>query len=84
MGDMPGRCLALSTDFQSVLTSRSPGRFLVEQMLKMLFAHMVTKYDLELLPGRPANLVLGPINVPPPQLTIKIRRRSAGEEAYEK
>ncbi|KAK8016790.1 cytochrome P450 [Apiospora rasikravindrae] len=52
-----------------------PGRFLVEQMLKMLMAYMLMHYDIEYLPARPANFVLGPINVPPPGATIKVRRR---------
>ncbi|KAK8075384.1 hypothetical protein PG997_010047 [Apiospora hydei] len=52
-----------------------PGRFLVEQMLKMLMAYMLMHYDIEYLPTRPANFVLGPINVPPPGATIKVRRR---------
>lgn len=53
----------------------SPGRFLVEQMLKMLLAYMLMHYDIEYLPTRPANFVLGPINVPPPGATIKVRRK---------
>jgi hypothetical protein len=43
----------------------------VEQMLKMLMAYMLMHYDIEYLPSRPANFVLGPINVPPPGATIK-------------
>lgn len=61
-------------------TIDSPGRFLVEQMLKMLLAYMTMHYEIEYLSERPANFVLGPINVPPPAATIKIRRkRVAGE-----
>lgn len=56
-------------------TTHSPGRFLVEQMLKMLLAYMTMHYDIEYLSERPANFVLGPINVPPPAATIKVRRR---------
>ncbi|KAK6851853.1 hypothetical protein PG995_011978 [Apiospora arundinis] len=52
-----------------------PGRFLVEQMLKMLMAYMLMQYDIEYLPARPENFVLGPINVPPPSATIKVRRK---------
>lgn len=55
--------------------AHSPGRFLVEQMLKMLLAYMLTHYDIEYLPARPVNFVLGPINVPPPGATIKVRRK---------
>lgn len=55
--------------------AHSPGRFLVEQMLKMLMAYMLMHYDVEYLPARPANFVLGPINVPPPGATVKVRRK---------
>lgn len=44
-------------------------------MLKMLLAYMLMHYDIEYLPSRPANFVLGPINVPPPGATIKVRRK---------
>lgn len=41
----------------------------------MLLAYMLMHYDIEYLPMRPANFVLGPINVPPPGAAIKVRRR---------
>lgn len=60
--------------------ARSPGRFLVEQMLKMLMAYMLMNYDIEYLSARPANFVLGPINVPPPGATIHVRRKKIETE----
>ncbi|GKT49662.1 cytochrome P450 monooxygenase gloP [Colletotrichum spaethianum] len=56
------------------------GRFLVEQMLKMLLAYMLMHYDIEYLPARPPNFVLGPINVPPPKATIKVCRKKTEVE----
>lgn len=80
LGEFCSRCLPQFVSFPTNRitdnkTIRSPGRFLVEQMLKMSFAHMLTMYDIEYLPEMPKNFVLGPINVPPPSLTIRIRRR---------
>lgn len=85
MDDMLGMCLPISSSLLMglilTLTLRySPGRFLVEQMLKMTMAYMLMNYEIEYLPKQISNFVLGPINVPPPSAAIKIRRRATEVE----
>ncbi|KAK5063689.1 hypothetical protein LTR69_004395 [Exophiala sideris] len=53
-----------------------PGRFFAANELKLLLAHMLLKYEFEMLPSRPESKWLGPTLVPPMKATIKIRRRA--------
>ncbi|KAI1608962.1 putative cytochrome P450 [Exophiala viscosa] len=52
-----------------------PGRFFAANELKLLLAHMLLKYEFEMLPSRPESKWLGTALVPPMKATIKIRRR---------
>ncbi|KXT18658.1 hypothetical protein AC579_2685 [Pseudocercospora musae] len=53
-----------------------PGRFFIQQELKMLFAYMLMNYDVQHLPERPPNFVWGPIHTPPPKTTLQVRRKA--------
>lgn len=57
-----------------------PGRFLVDFIVKMIIAYIITKYDIvfaERLQGkRPSNVWIAESNVPPGGVTLRLRRRS--------
>ncbi|KAI0445887.1 cytochrome P450 [Xylaria telfairii] len=57
-----------------------PGRFLVDFIVKMIIAYIITKYDIvfaERLQGkRPSNVWIAESNVPPGGVTLQLRRRS--------
>ncbi|CAK4033384.1 P450 monooxygenase [Lecanosticta acicola] len=53
-----------------------PGRFFVQQELKMVLAYMVMNYDIEPLPGRPASTLFGMTLVPPMKAKIRVKRRA--------
>lgn len=58
------------------LIARSPGRFFVQQELKLLYVYMLMNYDIQYLPERPPNFTWGPIHTPPPKTTLKVRRKA--------
>ena len=53
-----------------------PGRFLIAAEIKILLAYMTMNYDIQPLITRPPNMVVGTNILPPPDATIKIRRKS--------
>ncbi|KAI9663237.1 MAG: hypothetical protein M1821_008285 [Bathelium mastoideum] len=53
----------------------SPGRFFINQELKMLIAYILINYDIQHLPERPKDKWLGTFVIPDPTATIQIRRR---------
>ncbi|KAK1834891.1 cytochrome P450 [Podospora conica] len=55
-----------------------PGRFFAANELKLMLAHMVLSYDLEIKGpgGRPRNTWFGLIRIPPMAATIRIKRRA--------
>ncbi|KAK3938028.1 cytochrome P450 [Diplogelasinospora grovesii] len=52
-----------------------PGRFFAANELKLILAHLVLNYDLEMQPSRPRNKWYGLNRVPPMEATIRVRRR---------
>ncbi|KAK0741381.1 cytochrome P450 [Schizothecium vesticola] len=69
-----------STDFLAFGHGRNacPGRFFAANELKLMLAHMVLSYDLEIKGpgGRPRNTWFGLIRVPPMAANIRIKRRA--------
>ncbi|KAK4096713.1 cytochrome P450 [Parathielavia hyrcaniae] len=66
-----------STDFLAFGHGRNacPGRFFAANELKLMMAHLVLHYDIELGGERPRNSWFGLNRVPPLQATIRIKRR---------
>ncbi|KAK4120990.1 cytochrome P450 [Parathielavia appendiculata] len=66
-----------STDFLAFGHGRNacPGRFFAANELKLMLAHLVLNYDVELGGERPRNTWFGLNRVPPLQATIRIKRR---------
>ncbi|KAL2169229.1 hypothetical protein VTG60DRAFT_6309 [Thermothelomyces hinnuleus] len=66
-----------STDYLAFGHGRNacPGRFFAANELKLILAHLVLNYDIELGGSRPRNSWLGLNRVPPLQATIRIRKR---------
>ena len=60
-----------------VLTTCSPGRWLVSQILKLLIAYITLHYDIQPLKERPLNTVFGDTNIPSISATIRVRRRKS-------
>lgn len=60
-----------------------PGRFYAAQLLKLLLAELVLRYDLRELEERPKNRVISDLTVPPWEVSIWVRRRSNGKEKEE-
>lgn len=52
-----------------------PGRFLIAAEIKLFLSYMLTNYDVERLPSRPKNRILGGTVVPPSDVTFKVRRK---------
>jgi len=52
-----------------------PGRFFAANELKLMLAHLVLSYDIELGGSRPRNSWFGLNRVPPLQATIRIKKR---------
>jgi cytochrome P450 len=54
-----------------------PGRFFAANELKLILAHLVLSYDIELMPmdSRPRNQWIGHNRVPPFEAKVRIRRR---------
>ena len=53
-----------------------PGRFFASQEMKLMLAHIVMNYDVELNgPGRPPNMLINGASVPNQQAELKIRFR---------
>jgi len=59
----------------TILTRRSPGRWLASTQLKLILAYIVLHYDLKPLVHRPANQRIGAFNVPNRKMNIQARRR---------
>ncbi|KAL1839097.1 hypothetical protein VTJ49DRAFT_1865 [Mycothermus thermophilus] len=52
-----------------------PGRFFASNELKLILAHLVVNYDIEIMKSRPRNMWIGLNRVPPLKATIRIKRR---------
>lgn len=53
-----------------------PGRFFAANELKLMLAHLVLHYDIEIQDGRPRNTWFGLNRVPPLKATIRIKKRA--------
>ena len=62
---------------RNVLTTSSPGRWLVSQILKLLIAYITLHYDIQPLEERPLNTIFGDTNIPSMSATIRVRRRKS-------
>ena len=58
-----------------------PGRFLIAAEIKLFLSYMLTNYDVERLPSRPKNQILGGTVVPPSDVTFKVRRKKGTVKA---
>jgi len=52
-----------------------PGRFFASHEMKMMLAHIVLKYDVEYMPGRPPNTWFGSNVIPDGKATMKVTRK---------
>jgi cytochrome P450 len=52
-----------------------PGRFFAANELKLVLAHLVLNYDIEIQGSRPRNMWFGLNRAPPMQATVRIRKR---------
>ena len=52
-----------------------PGRFFINQELKLMLAHLLMRYDVQYLEKRPDNSFLGSAVLPPAGAKMKVRRR---------
>ncbi|KAL2262657.1 hypothetical protein VTK26DRAFT_582 [Humicola hyalothermophila] len=68
-----------STDYLAFGHGRNacPGRFFAANELKLILAHLVVNYDIELQDSRPRNSWYGLNRVPPLRATIRVKRRTA-------
>ncbi|KAK4033274.1 cytochrome P450 [Parachaetomium inaequale] len=66
-----------STDYLAFGHGRNacPGRFFASNELKLMLAHLVLSYDMEIGGDRPRNSWFGLNRVPPLQATIRIKKR---------
>jgi cytochrome P450 len=66
-----------STDYLAFGHGRNacPGRFFASNELKLMLAHLVLSYDIEVGGDRPRNSWFGLNRVPPLQATIRIKKR---------
>jgi cytochrome P450 len=66
-----------STDFLAFGHGRNacPGRFFAANELKLMLAHMVLNYDIEIGGSRPRNMWFGLNRVPPLDAKIRIKKR---------
>jgi cytochrome P450 len=55
--------------------SACPGRFFAANELKMILAHALTHYDIQMLETRPPSMWIANAQIPPAKATITIRRR---------
>ncbi|KAK3373123.1 putative cytochrome P450 [Lasiosphaeria ovina] len=53
-----------------------PGRFFAASELKIMLAHVLLNYDLEMQPARPHNRWVGIACLPPMEATIRVKRRA--------
>jgi hypothetical protein len=58
------------------LINISPGRWFASHLMKLLFAYVTIHYDMEPLKERPLNIIVGDHSIPPPWVTIRVRRRA--------
>lgn len=68
-----------TTDFLGFGHGRGacPGRFFAAAELKLMLAHLILKYDFEMLEERPRNMWFALNRVPPMEKTIRVKRRAA-------
>ena len=59
-----------------ITTTRSPGRFFVQQELKMIVAYLLLNYDIEPLAKRPQVTHFGMTPIPPVKATIRVKRKA--------
>lgn len=66
-----------STDFLAFGHGRNacPGRFFAANELKLMLAHLILNYDIEIGGSRPRNTWFGLNRVPPLQATIRVKKR---------
>lgn len=55
--------------------SQCPGRFFAVDELKMVLAHILIYYEVQHIPQRPPNIMIGSQSIPPLSASIKVRRR---------
>jgi cytochrome P450 len=60
-----------------------PGRFYAAQLLKLLLAELVLRYDVRGLEERPKNMIVSDLTVPPDGVSVWVKRRSNGDEKEE-
>jgi cytochrome P450 len=60
-----------------------PGRFYAAQLLKLLLAELVLRYDVRGLEERPKNMMVSDLTVPPDGVSVWVKRRSNGDEKEE-
>ncbi len=58
-----------------VLTSGSPGRWLVAHLLKLVLAYITLNYDIQHMQQRPLNRIFGDSIIPSRTATMMVRRR---------
>lgn len=54
-----------------------PGRFFAANEIKLLLAYIALNYEIQPLESRPEPIAFGSIMTPSPNISIKVRRRSA-------
>ena len=67
-----------STDYLAFGHGRGacPGRFFAANELKLILAHLVLNYDIEIQGSRPRNAWYGLNRVPPLQATVRVKKRT--------
>ena len=60
-----------------------PGRFYAAQLLKLLLAELVLRYDVRGLEERPKNVTVSDLTVPPDGVLVWVKRRGSGAEKEE-
>lgn len=56
-----------------------PGRFFASQEIKLMIAHLVMTYDIDISGGRPENVRIGSSSAPSNDAEMKVRLRSAAK-----
>ncbi|KAH8690328.1 cytochrome P450 [Talaromyces proteolyticus] len=85
--DMDGQPITDQTDVKAFVTTDATfhafghgkhacvGRFFASAIFKLMLSHLLLNYDVEYQPIRPETKFLGPVQFPPANATIRIKRR---------
>ena len=65
----------LSCIVANLLSSGSPGRFLVSYKLKMILAHLLAHYDIKMVGPKAERKWVASVAIPAVSASIQIRRR---------